>query len=77
MSMRVWGISVFALLFIGVGLLAVSSVLTYVRHASECGGMQSVAAGFGLLAVLVPMAILLAIPVCFAIIFLAFRSRRR
>jgi ABC-type Na+ efflux pump permease subunit len=77
MNMRILGVSVFASLFIAVGLLAGAAVLVYVRHASGSDGMQSVAAGFGLLAILVPMAIILGFLACFVVIFLAFRSRRR
>lgn len=70
------GVLLFALLLVPVALLAVGSLLAYVGHASESGGMQSVAGGFGLLVVLIPTAVIVAIPLCFLVIFLAFRSRR-
>lgn len=77
MNMRVLGVTVFASLFVAVGLLAGAAMLAYVRHASEYDGMQPIAAGFGFLAILVPMAIILGVLACFVVVFLAFRSRRR
>lgn len=77
MSAHRVGVLLFALFFVAIALLAVASLLTYLGHASESGGMQSVAGGFGLLVVLIPVAVVVAIPLCFIVIFLAFRSWRR
>lgn len=77
MSTHKVGVLLFALLFVVIALFAVVSLLACLRHASEGGGMQSVAGGFGLLVVLIPMAVVVAIPLCFIVIFLAFRSKRR
>ena len=71
------GVLLFALLFVALVLSAVVCLLAYVGHASTSEGMQSVAAGFGIFVVLIPMVAVIATPVCFIVIFLAFRSRRR
>jgi len=76
MSTHRVGVLLFTLLLVAVALLAVASLLAYIGHASKSGGMQSVAGGFGLLVVLIPTAVIVAIPLCLLVIFLAFRSRR-
>ena len=75
--MRMFGVLLFALLFIGLLGLVVSIIFSYGQHAADHGDMQSAAAGFGLLGMLEPAMILLTIPACFIVIFLAVRSRRR
>lgn len=77
MSSRSFGVLIFVLLTIGVGSLGVLHLLAYVRHSLESKGTVAVAAGFGVLMSLVPFLVLVGIPVCFALVFLAFRSRRR
>jgi uncharacterized membrane protein len=77
MSARTTGFLLFALLFVAIALAAVGSLSAYLLQASESGGMQSVAGGFGLFAVVIPMAVVVAIPLCSIVIILAFRSRRR
>jgi hypothetical protein len=77
MSARGFGVLLFALLFLGVALVAVLSVLAYIGHAADGEGMQPVAGGFGVLVSLVPLGIILSIPVFFLMIFLAIRPRRR
>ena len=77
MSARTVGVILFALIFVTVVLTAVGALFTYLHQASQTGGMQSVASGFGLLVVLIPIAVVIAIPLCFILIILAFRSWRR
>jgi len=75
--MRLLGIMLFSVLFLGVLGLVIAVVLFCSHKAAGNDGMQSVAMGFGILGMAVPFAVLLAIPICFLVVFLAFRSRRK
>lgn len=75
--MRLLGLILFSVLFLGVLGLVVAVVLFCLQKAASSGGMQSVAVGFGLFGVAVPLAALLAIPICFLVVFLAFKKKRR
>ena len=72
-----FGILLFVLLFVAAVLLAGVCLLSYIGHASKNDGMQSVAAGFGILVVLIPLVVIVVLPACFVVIFFALRSKRR
>ena len=77
MTTRVLGVAVFAFLFVGILGLITSFAFAYFHQVTGAAEMQSVAVGFGVLGMIVPVAVLLVIPACFVIVFLTFRSRRR
>lgn len=71
--MRRFGVIVFSILSLGILLCAFMAVAKYVADSSD----GTPAAGFGLLLMVIPFAVLVGIPLVFVLFCAALRSRQK